>query len=222
MKPETRKTIVRIVIILTILVVCGIAAYFANRVIQGVLNPFRQASSAMSTQVSELLHPTPTILPNPVTIIHEVRSLARLETIRYSVEKIVSGEVNQGLFGPLFGDKMLFVAHGLVVAGIDMEKLGAEDMWLEDSILHVRLPKTEVFIATLDNEKSYVYDRETGLFTHGNVNLETSVRQAAETEILKAAIEDDILVTAEQYAESYLTRLFLAMGYPEVIFVGGQ
>lgn len=183
------------------------------------LDPLRQANDALSTQVSELLHPTPTVIPDPVTIIHEVRALARLETIQYSVEKIITAEVNQGVLGPLFGDRLLFVAHGNVIAGIDLAKLDAQDLWLEAGILRIRLPAAEVLVVTLDNEQSYVYDRDTGLFTHGDVNLETTARQAAEEEIRKAAIEDGILDLAGQNAESYLSRLFRSLGFPEVIFV---
>ena len=72
----------------------------------------------MKTEVAQLLHPTPTIIPDPVTIIHEVRSLARLESIQYSVEKVITAEIAQGQFDFLFGDKLLFVAHGTVIAGV--------------------------------------------------------------------------------------------------------
>ena len=83
----------------------------------------------------------------------------------------------------------------------------------------MRLPEPRVFIATLDNDKSYVYDRDTGLFTKGNVDLETLARQAAEEEIEKAATEDGILDLAQTNAEYYLSRLFQTLGYPRVIFV---
>ncbi len=62
-------------------------------------------------------------------------------------------------------------------------------------MLNVRLPAAEVLVATLDNDKSYVYDRQTGLFTKGDPSLETQARQVAEQEILKAAIGDGILDT---------------------------
>jgi len=189
-----------------------------NQNIQNALAPFRLTNSALSTQVSEILHPTPTIIPDPVTILHDVRSLARLETIQYSVEKIITAEVNQGIFGPLFGDRMLFVAHGLVIAGVDLEKLDSGDLWVDGNVLHARLPSAEVFVATLDNDLSYVYDRETGLLTRGDVNLETEARQAAEQEIHNAAIEDGILDLAQQNAEIYMTRLFMTVGYADVIF----
>ena len=178
----------------------------------------QQANEGMQTQVAQLLNPTPTIIPDPVTYINDIRALARIETIQYSVEKVITAEVGQGTFGFAFGDKLLFVAHGIVIAGIDMEKLQPGDMRLENGVLYVRLPPTEIFIATLDNEKSYVYDRETGLLTKGSIDLETLARQSAEDEIRKAALEDGILTKGEDNAEAYLIKFFTALGYKSVIF----
>ena len=214
-----------IVSILLLLIVAA-GAYSVVQSVQGsvqqaqdAMSPITEANSSMQTQVADLLHPTPTIIPDPVTIIHEVRSLARLETIQYSVEKVITAEIGQGTFDFLFGDKLLFVAHGIVIAGIDMEKLGPENLKLEGEALYVTLPAAEVFIATLDNEKSYVYDRNTGALTHGDTNLETTARQAAEQEIYKAAMEDGILDLAQQNAEHFLEKFFEALGYDTVIFL---
>jgi hypothetical protein len=206
-----------------------VAAYFIVQTVresaQAATAPFQQvnqANQALQTQVSNLLNPTPTIIPDPVTYINEVRALARLETIQYSVEKVITGETGGGTFQSLFGDKILFVGHGTVIAGIDMEKLQPEDMRFENGVLTVRLPPAEIFIATLDNEKSYVYDRETGILAKPDVNLETLVRQNAEQEILKAALEDGILEQAQLNAEAYLFKFFAALGYPNTIFISDQ
>ncbi len=206
-----------------------VAAYFIVQTIresaQAATAPFQQvnqANQALQTQVSNLLNPTPTIIPDPVTYINEVRALARLETIQYSIEKVITGETGGGTFQSLFGDKILFVGHGTVIAGIDMEKIQPEHMRFENGVLTVRLPPAEVFIAALDNEKSYVYDRETGVLAKPDVNLETLVRQRAEEEILKAALEDGILEQAQLNAEAYLFKFFAALGYPNTIFVNDQ
>jgi len=183
------------------------------------LGPVRALSDSVSTQVANVLHPTPTIIPDPVTVVHEVRSLARLETIQYSVEKVISAESSQGPFGFLFGDKLLFIAHGTVIAGVDLEKLNPEDLWTENGVLYVRLPAAEIFIATLDNDKSYIYDRDKGLLTKGNDQLETAARQAAVEEFTTSAIDDGILDQAQVNAENYLYRLLTQLGFPEVIFV---
>ena len=206
-----------------------VAAYFIVQTVrqsaQAATAPFQQvnqANQALQTQVSNLLHPTPTIIPDPITYINEVRALARLETIQYSVEKVITGETGGGTFKSLFGDKILFVGHGTVIAGIDMEKLKPEDMHYENGVLTVKLPPAEIFIATLDNEKSYVYQRDTGILAKPDINLETLVRQNAEDEIRKAALEDGILAQAQTNAQAYLFKFFAALGYPNTIFISDQ
>ena len=186
---------------------------------QRALSPVTDLSSSVGTQVSQVLNPTPPIIPDPLTVIYEIRSLARLETIRYSLEKVITVETGQGILEPILGDRLLFVAHGIVVAGIDMEKLGPADMWVEQGVLNIRLPEAEVFMATLDNDQSYVYDRQTGILNQGDIHLETQARQAAENAILEAALEDGILEQARVNGEAYLYRLFISLGYTDVIFV---
>ncbi len=217
------------VLIIGILVIMALTAGGIVLAVQQSVNQARQAlqpvndlTTNLGTQVAQVLNPTPTVLPDPISVIYQVRSLARLETIQYSVEKVITAETGQGLFGALFGDRLLFVAHGIVVAGIDLGKLGPQDLWVQDGVLYVRLPEPEVFIATLDNQKSYVYNRDTGILTHGDVNLETTARQVAENEVAKAAIEDGILNLARQNGENFLYRLLRDLGFQDIIFVGSE
>jgi hypothetical protein len=216
---KRRTAIIILLFLLAIVVIIWFAAAMVNRSISNTLSPLQSANKQLGTQVSRLLHPTPTILPDPLTIIDEVQALARLETIRYTVEKVITAETNQGALAALFGDRLLFVAHGYVIAGIDMQKIKAEDLRLDGNVLNVRLPAAEVLVASLDNEKSYVYDRQTGLFTQGDPTLETQARQVAEQEILKAAIEDGILDTASTNAQTYLRWFFETLGYKQINFI---
>ncbi len=201
------------------LVVALIGGFFLLRnVANQALVPIQDASQKISTQASILFNPTPTILPDPVTIINQIRPLARLETIQYSVEKIITAETGQEVFGPLFGDRLLFVAHGLVIAGVDLSELSADDLKVNNGILEIKLPEAEIFVATIDNEKSYVYDRDTGIFRRPDEDLETLARQAAEEEIRQAAVGDGILDQARLNAEVFLERLMDDLGFEEVIF----
>lgn len=210
-----------IVQIVLILVLVGAGIYLVmsvQRTLDNQLLPVKEMAGSLSTQVAEVLHPTPTIIPDPVTIVHEVRSLARLETIKFSLEKIITAETRQGVFGWLVGDSLLFVAHGEVIAGVDLGKLSPDDLRLKNDILYVTLPDAEIFVVAIDNQQSYVYDRDTGLFTHGEVDLETEARRAAELEIEESALDDGILDLAAQNAESFLGRLFIDLGYSKVVF----
>jgi hypothetical protein len=212
--------VIGVLVFLTIVAVAVVGGVWAiQRTTQLAVQPVSNMTSELSTQVARILHPTPTVLPDPVTIINQIRPLARLETIQYTVEKVITAEVGQESLAPLFGDKLLFVGHGYVTAGIDLQDLSSQDFLVEDGVIRVRLPEAEIFEATLDNDKSYVYDRETGLLTHGDVNLETTARQAAEQQIRQAALEDGILAQAQANAESYMESLLNKLGYSQVIFI---
>ena len=187
---------------------------------ENALQPVNDLTGGVATQVSQFLHPTPTIIPDPKTIIREVRTLSRLETIQYSVEKVVTADKGGGSLEFLFGDELIFVAHGIVIAGIDLAKLEVDDLWWDDSgVLNVRLPEAEIFVATLDNDKSYIYDRDRGLFTKGDIHLETDARKVAEDAVEEAALEDGILELAQLNAETYLYRLFKVLKIQDVVFI---
>src|SRR4029077_3670955 len=54
------------------------------------------------------------------TVVHQIQQLQRLETVSYTMDKIISGE-HDNAYLPKFlaGDRLLLVVHGEVVGGID-------------------------------------------------------------------------------------------------------
>lgn len=210
-----------VVVILSIMMVMMLFfAWALYDMLQKTVSPVQSMTGELATQVSSVLNPTPTILPSPLTIIRDIRALARLETIQFTVEKVITAEKNQeNIVARLFGDKLILVAHGNVIAGFDLSKVGADQIEVKDGVLFISLPEPEIFVAALDNEKSYVYNRDTGLLTKGDIHLESAARAAAEDAIEAAAIEDGILELARQNGETYLSRLLSDLGYPNVIFL---
>jgi hypothetical protein len=211
---------VLIAFLIAVLVILAAMAVGLVYTVRQTTQPVAALSSDLGTQVASFLNPTPTILPDPVTIVREIRALSRLETIQYSLEKVITAETRQEPFGFLFGDRLLLVAHGVVIAGVDLAKLGPQDVWVDDlGRVYIRLPQPEVFIATLDNDKSYIYDRDIGLLTKGEIDLESLARRAAEEEIETAALEDGILDQARINAENYIFGLMRALGFQDIIFI---
>ena len=191
--------------------------------VRDTTRPVVSLANEMGTQVARVFSPTPTVIPDPVTIVREVRELARLETIQYTLEKVITAEVGQGPLGFLFGDRLLLIAHGSVIAGVDLSRVTPQDVRFDEmGRVYFRLPPAEIFVVTLDNDHSYVYDREVGLLTRGNISLESAARQAAEEEIRKAALEDGILEQAQVNAENVLYRLLRSLRYSDIIFVEWQ
>lgn len=180
---------------------------------EGVVEP-------VSSLVRGLVIPaTPVILPDRVTIVHEINQLARLETASYELEKIVRAERNNELLWGAFGESLIFVAYGEVIAGVDLTRLTIDDMQVVDpTTVMLHLPPAEVLTVDLDNERSYVADRDTGLLTRADPELETLVRQTAEIEIEQAALERGILQAADQNAQAYLESFLKALKFETVIF----
>ena len=58
------------------------------------------------------------------TVVRQIQQLQRLETVSYTMDKIISGEhANAYLPKFLAGDRLLLVVHGEVVAGINLAGL---------------------------------------------------------------------------------------------------
>ena len=204
---------------LILLVIAGAAYYIVESIrqtTQQTVAPFQQANSSLQTQVANLMHPTPTVIPDPITYINQIQALARLETIQYKESQVVTAESNQGILGFAFGQKIILIVQGTVIAGIDMQKLQAGDLQLQNGILHVKLPPTEVFITTLDESKTQAID-QSGIATKLDPNLEIDAMVGAKAKILQAALDDGILEHAQQNAVTYLSRFFTALGYPNAI-----
>lgn len=208
--------------LITGLILLGVALIAGWLLISAVQNALRPPAipslGGVATQAQQLLNPTPVAYPSAATVILQVRALARLESVQYTIEKVVTAQSGQGgALEPLLGDKLLFVAHGRVLAGVDLGKLGPNDVRVDETgAVTVILPAAEVFETVLDNDKSFVYDRTTGLFAKGDPNLETLARQVAEREIRNGALEDGILLRAQTNAESIISSLLYSLKFTQV------
>jgi hypothetical protein len=150
-------------------------------------------------------------------VVEKIRQLSRLESVNYTVDKIVEANKEApGIPNFLAGDRMLFIAHGEVIAGVDLTQLGKNDVQVDGDSAQVHLPAAQILVTRIDNAKSRVYQRTTGLLVPADPNLESQVRQVAEEQIRQAALEDKILDKARDNARVTVTGLLYALGFKKV------
>jgi len=148
------------------------------------------------------------------SVIKEVQQLGSLETASFTIEKIVeAGQQGNAFQDLLYGDKILLIAQGKVVAGVDLYKIQEKDITIKGTELSINLPSPRILSSTLDNSKTKVYDRTQGLLNRGNKDLETQARQAAESSITQAACDAGILEEAKKSAIERITQLFRFAGF---------
>lgn len=160
---------------------------------------------------------TLTIDVSQPTVVEKIQRLQRLETVVYTMDKMVTGSKQSAVLPDfLAGDRLLMMVHGDVVAGIDFSRLQPGDVRVDGTSVHLHLPPSQIFRARLDSEKTRVYSRQTGLLVPTDPNLETQVRQDAERQIQDAALADGILKTAQANAASTITSLLQGLGFAKI------
>lgn len=161
-----------------------------------------------------------TVVDHGPTVVQKIRSLSRLETVSFTQQKILEGRKDWQMMPKwMMGDRLLFVAHGEVVAGVDLSKFGPDRLRWEGEVVKVRLPEPEVFHVRLDNRASRVVHRKTGWLNGKDAQLETKVRQQADTALLNAAMEGGILDHARRNAEREVGTLLQGFGVKTVTFI---
>jgi len=186
----------------------------------GLLMVSRSSGRALLSHMwSAVTGRTLTIDVSQHTVVDRIQRLQRLETVVYTMDKIVTGaKENPVLPNFLAGDRLLMLVHGEVVAGIDFSNLKPGDVRVDGKQVHLRLPPPQVFSTRIDSAKTRVYSRQTGLLVPTDPDLETQVRQEAERQLLEAAMADGILRTAQQNGSSTITSLLQGLGFEKIEF----
>ena len=173
----------------------------------------------LSHLLSAVTGRTVSIDVNQPTVVDRIQRLQRLETVVYTMDKLVTGAKENPIFPDfLAGDRLLMMVHGEVVAGIDFSNLKLDDVRVDGKQIHLHLPAAQVFSTRLDSAKTRVYSRQTGLLVPTDPNLETQVRQEAERQLQEAALADGILQTAQQNAASTIRSLLQGLGFEKIDF----
>ena len=150
-------------------------------------------------------------------VVTQIRELARLETAAMRVMHVSTIRQSYGIVPQaISGDEMTFVGVGDVIAGIDLGDLRPEDVVVDGRTAVVRLPTSQVLVTRLDNEKSHVANRSTGVLRRSDPALETRIRQTAEKGIREEALRRDILGLAERNAETRIATLLRTLGFEQV------
>jgi len=170
--------------------------------------------------VEEILTPREKTI-DLTTLVTQVRELNRLETASMHVMHI--GTVSQSyklVPNALAGDEITFLAEGDVIAGVDLARLQQSDVWHSpDGTLNLRLPPPMILVTRVDNQRSRVLNRKTGVLRRADVDLETRARQNAERNIRAEALRRGILPMAQTNGEKKMAELMRTLGFEKIRFV---
>ena len=199
-----------VTVIFSLLIGAAMLGVFVHRARSGW--PGRLASAIAGRSLTEVSAPD---------VVEKIQRLNRLETVKYSLDTIVEGnESSPVLPDALVGDRLLMIVHGSTVAGVDLSQLKPESVQISDTAngrgIRLTLPRSQIFATTVDETKSRVYSRDTGIFVRADPNLESLTRAKAQAELQQAALNDGILDAAANNARAAVTALLEGLGFTHV------
>ena len=170
--------------------------------------------------VEEVLTPQEKIV-DITALVTQVRELNRLETASMRVMHVGTIKQEYRLVpNAIAGDELTFLAEGNVIAGIDLSHLKQDDVWRSaDGTINLRLPPAQILVVSVDNAKSRVLTRKTGVLRRQDVDLETRARQHADANIRSEALKRGVLNIANESAQTKLAAFLHTLGFEKVRFV---
>jgi hypothetical protein len=201
---------VLVTVIFSLVIGAAMLGVFVHRARSGW--PGRLASAIAGRSLTEVSAPD---------VVEKIQRLNRLETVKYSLDTIVEGNESSPLLpDALAGDKVLMIVHGSTVAGVDLSQLKPENVQISETAngrsIKLTLPPSQVFATTVDETKSRVYSRNTGIFVSADPNLESATRAKAQIDLQQAALSDGILDAAANNARVAVTALLEGLGFAHV------
>lgn len=194
-------------IIIAAVLIAGVFFLVSNLMNWG---PFKGISGEPYTQVG----------PSVVESVRDVAQLTTVEMVEYTT---VEKGNDFGWLNWARGDRIFLFAVARIGGGIDMDLMSTESFRVDEDTgkVTVELPPAQIIYIEVDTDATQVYDRDTGLFTKGDTQLESEARQVAEEILVNAALEHGILEEARANAETTIETFLNGLGYTDVVFVIG-
>jgi hypothetical protein len=152
-------------------------------------------------------------------VVEKIQRLGRLQSAVTSLDTVVvDGLTTPTPSGAPGGERILLVVHGESVAGIDMAELRPEDVRIDAATrsIHVTLPPAQLFATTLDDQRTRILVRSTGLLVPMGQALGPETRARAQDQLQQTAQAEGILDAARKNARATVTALLSSLGFEQV------
>lgn len=154
--------------------------------------------------------------------VERVQTISELTTTRYNYAEVITGQRDMPAWlSSVYGDSVAMVVVGTIEAGIDVSQITAEDIVFDATTqtLTVTLPAPVLQSCFLDENQSYVVQRNTAVFGDTLDTLEQTVRQSALSYYREQALEEGILVDAEADVAASLEDLLSILVNDEAVTI---
>lgn len=178
---------------------------------------------------SDIFKSQPVEIDNTVILVKEINNLAQLITISaYNEIAIDSVKNGWSLFNnPLIpallnlpnlkkpDHKLVLIGKGKILAGVNLAKLTATDVFVEKDSVSLMLPRAEIFQVILNPSGFEVFE-ETGTWTDEEVK---AVKIKLREKLVANAMQENMLQRAGKRAAVIMGNFLRAVGFKKVTII---
>ncbi|MCC6614688.1 MAG: DUF4230 domain-containing protein [Anaerolineae bacterium] len=191
-----RKTLGGIITLILILVIFGLGLFggfvISDRGLLGLMGVGERSITA-------------------TVILERIQALAELTTTRYNFSGLVTSERQMPpLLQLIYGERQVLVAVGTIEAGVDLRHLTSDSIQLVGNTMQITLPPAQLQSCAIDESKTYVMQRDTGIFAPESLSLDSDARRFAIAQFRDQALESGVLQQAQDEARTVITQMMLA------------
>jgi len=152
-------------------------------------------------------------IADTASVVTRVTALNQWVTVKYVVEKVVLVE-DAKWYGE---NRLMMIAHGVAKAGVDLGRLKPEDVRIRGRTIEITLPRPQIVDVYLDERRTQIVERSTGVLRAFDKDLEQDARRQAVDQIRVGVRESGILKDAEERARAQVTVLLGQSGFEGVV-----
>jgi hypothetical protein len=150
-------------------------------------------------------------------VVHEIRPLNDLVTVRYVIQKVVGLREEKQ---PMGSESILLMVQGKVLAGVNLSEFSQYNIEsLKGPNAVIRIPPPTILEAFVDESNTKVWDRRITWWTpwvEPDKDLEHKARMQALDDIRKGAIQMGILEDARRNAQTAIRKFLGTFGITAV------
>jgi hypothetical protein len=170
--------------------------------------------------VGPLLGEKPPRTTTGPVVVEGMQELDQLATVRWTESVPVTRETGGDIVDRLFsGEKVIVIATSKVEAGIDLGDIDRDQVSVNGESVTIDLPEPEILSASLDEERTRVYDRD---FSPLNIRPDDRLVEEARARALQkveiAARKNGIFDAAEANAENSVRAFLTTLGFDQARF----
>jgi hypothetical protein len=169
--------------------------------------------------------PKPLKIERTTTIVREIKSIAQLMSVQTYSEVVIDSikypkwgfsretfKRNPSLPGFLNLPRIVLVVKGSVIAGVDLQKLTPDDVYVSEDSISINLPKAQI-LDVIVNPSGIETFLEKGRWTAEET---TQVKLKAKDKILQQALELNALQKAQDKSKQTIETLLRNSGFNKI------